>query len=328
MLATIAAIAAYLFKIIRTEVFAVIILILAGAEIFTITKRAHDHIIVVNPDQLERTYFKENSITKFLKDKAVTDRAIVLGRDFTSNQYAYFHPLISGYSPIKLQLIQDLVEHNLYAGKSSSGLNWNIINMLNGRYIISHAKLEEPFVKSVAMNQEKQEILYDNSLALPKAWFVKEVKNFNTPEDLVMFMNTNDFKPDSIALVVNGSTDIVKGYDGNGNIQVVKITPNMVELNVETESEQFLVLSEVYYPEGWTAAMDGEEIPIEKVNHILRGVKVKPGSYNLLFDFSPSTYYASLTTLWFGNLLIVALIIVFGYAEWKKRKVMESETDS
>lgn len=327
-LATIAAVAAYLFKKIRVEVFAVMILLLAGAEIFTISKRAHDRIAVVNPDQLEQTYFQDNSITKFLKDKTTTDRAIVLGRDFTSNQYAYFHPLISGYSPIKLQLIQDLVDHNLYAGQSSSSLNWNIINMLNGRYIISPARLEEPFVKSVAMNQEKQEILYENSTALPKAWFVKEVKNFNTPEELVLFMNTSEFKPDSIALVVNGGSDIVKGYDGNGNIEVVHITPNMVELKVETESEQFLVLSEVYYPEGWNAAIDGEEITIEKVNHILRGVKVKPGNYNLIFDFSPSTYYASLTTLWIGNLLIIGIIVVFGYAEWKKRKSMEMETAS
>ena len=53
-LAVIAAVAGYLFKKIRTEAFAVIILVLAGAEIFTISKRAHDHIAVVNPDQLER----------------------------------------------------------------------------------------------------------------------------------------------------------------------------------------------------------------------------------------------------------------------------------
>ncbi len=330
-IAMIAAVAAFLFRKIRVEAFAVIILLLAGAEIFTVTKRAHDHIAVVNPSQLERNYFKENSITRFLEDKPHTERAIVLGRDFTSNQYAYFHPLISGYSPIKLQLIQDLVDHNLYKGNSPSGLNWNIINMLNGRYIISPARLEEPFVGSVAMNQEKQEILYDNPAALPKAWYVKEVKSFDTPEDLVMFMNTPEFKPDSVALVVNADSDIVKSYDGNGQVEVVNITPNTVELKVQTETEQFLVLSEVYYPEGWTATADGEELKIEKVNHILRGVKVKPGSYNLVFDFHPPTYFAALTTLWIGNILIVALIAVFGYVEWRKRQQpdieMETEND-
>ena len=326
-LALIAAVAAFLFRKIRTEAFAVIILILAFAEIFTVTKRAFNHITVVNPDQLERTYFRENSITQFLQDKPDTQRAIVLGRDFTSNQYAYFHPLISGYSPIKLQLIQDLVDHNLYKGNDPSGLNWNIINMLNGRFIISPARLDEPFLSSVAMNSDKKEILYDNPTALPKAWFARKVKNFNTPEDLVQFMNTEKFKPDSLALVVNGDTNIVKTYDGRGKIEVVSTTPNTVELNVETEAEQFLVLSEVYYPEGWTASAEGEELPIVKVNHILRGVKVKPGSYNLLFDFHPETYYAALTTLWIGNILIIALIVVFGYLEWKKRDTVKEEAD-
>ena len=126
---------------------------------------------------------------------------------------------------------------------------------------------------------------------------------------------------------MNGDTNIVKTYDGRGKIEVVSTTPNTVELNVETEAEQFLVLSEVYYPEGWTASAEGEELPIVKVNHILRGVKVKPGSYNLLFDFHPETYYAALTTLWIGNILIIALIVVFGYLEWKKRDTVKEEAD-
>jgi uncharacterized membrane protein YfhO len=278
----------------------------------------------VNLHRLEQTYFKENSITQFLEDKPHTERAIVIGREFTSNRYAYFHPLISGYSPIKLQLIQDLVDHNLYKGTGSSKINWNIINMLNGRYIISPARLDEPFLSSVAMNQERKEILYENLASLPKAWFVKDVRSFNTPEDLVLFMNTNEFKPDSTALVVNGTPDIMHSYSGEGTIEVVATNPNMIELKVETGSEQFLVLSEVYYPKGWTATANDKELTIQKVNHILRGIKIEPGSYNIVFDFHPTTYFTAMTTLWIGNILILGLIIVFGYFELNKRKKKES----
>ncbi|MCB9248548.1 MAG: YfhO family protein [Ignavibacteriales bacterium] len=247
-------------------------------------------------------------------------RAIVLGRDFTSNNYAYFYPLISGYSAIKLQIIQDVIEHNLYAAQSADKINWNIINMLSGKFIIVPAQLNYPFLTFTAKDDEKKEVLYTNSNALPKAWFVKDVKKMKSSEDIVLFMNNSEFKPDSVALVLESDSVEKTNYDGRGNIKLVDHNPNFIELEVQSDNQQFLVLSEIYYPKGWIAKLDDKELKIHQVNHILRGVEIPAGKYKLTFEFAPPTYYSSLTYLWIGNILILGLILIPGILMLMKKK--------
>jgi uncharacterized membrane protein YfhO len=85
------------------------------------------------------------------------------------------------------------------------------------------------------------------------------------------------------------------------------------------------VLSEVYYPEGWIAKLDDKELKILQVNHVLRGVEVDSGEHKLTFDFHPSTYYASLTSLWIGNVLIWLLIIGGFYIVYIKNRISPVE---
>ena len=320
MLVTSGFVAAFLFKKISKELIVGAILVLAFVEIFGVSNRAHSIIQLSNTEQLEQSVYKETAISKFLSGADDSMRAIVLGRDFTSNHYAYFYPLISGYSAIKLQIIQDVIEHNLYAGKGPDNINWEVINMLSGKFVISPAQLNYPFLKFLANDSERKQTLFENNNALPKAWFVNSVKKMNSPEDVVLFMNTDDFKPDSIALVVNKNENLSENYSGEGNVKLLEHNPNFIEFEVETGSEQFLVVSEIYYPEGWIAKLNDSEIDLHQVNHVLRGVEVSAGNNKLTFEFVPETYYSSLTFLWIGNIIILGLIIIPLLLNIKKKK--------
>ena len=136
-------------------------------------------------------------------------------------------------------------------------------------------------------------------------------------------MNKDDFNPSNEALVV--SKDAKKMYSGNGSIELLNQTPNSLEFNVDTDSTQFFVLSEIYYPKGWIAKLDDRELDILKVNHLLRGVEIEAGSHKLTFDFHPNTYYASLTSLWIGNILIWFLIIGGFYFVFIKNRSFSNE---
>ena len=132
-------------------------------------------------------------------------------------------------------------------------------------------------------------------------------------------MNKVSFNPETEAYLV-GSEQSVE-FSGTGTIKVISKTPNSIELNVDTDSEQFLVLSEIYYSDGWIANLDDKEIPIEKTNHLLRGVKVNSGNHKLVFEFSPSTYKASVSAVWLGDVLIWLLILGGGYMVYSKREI-------
>ena len=132
-------------------------------------------------------------------------------------------------------------------------------------------------------------------------------------------MNDPSFAPDSMALLVN--TDLSgRTFSGGGEIELTKYTPNTIELNITTSEEQFLVLSEVYYPKGWRAYInEGEELDIHKTNHILRGMLVPEGEYTLTLTFEPEIYYTSMSLVWAGNILIL-LLIAGGIVLSRKKK--------
>ncbi len=318
LIASAGIVAAYLKKKIKIEVFAILILLAAGFEIFTVSNRAHKYIHLDNPKKLEQSEFKATPITKIFSSADDSQRAIVLGGDFTSNHYAYFYPLINGYSAIKLQAIQDVIAHNLYNSPTQDKINWNIINMLNGKYVISPGQLNEGFLTGIASDKARKQIMYENPNSLPKAWFVKRIKKFSSPESLVLFMNDTTFNPQSEALMVGNDKE--ETFSGSGNIKLLKKDPNSLSFDIKTDSPQFLVLSETYYPKKWIAKINDKELNVLQVNHILRGVKVPKGEYRLKFTFHPKTYFASVTAVWVGDILICLIILLGIYSVYKRKK--------
>ena len=85
---------------------------------------------------------------------------------------------------------------------------------------------------------------------------------------------------------------------------------NKIEINVNSDTNQFLVLSEIYYPEGWkvTSHIDMEIYP---VNMILRGLYIPIGDYKITLEFLPKDiYYGNLISS-FSSILL-SFFILFG----------------
>ncbi|MBN1301633.1 MAG: YfhO family protein [Melioribacteraceae bacterium] len=319
LLITGAAVMAFYFRKMKAEIFTVVLLVLVLAELYPANKKAFEKVDLDNEAKVEASVFRENELTKYLQERSSTDRLLVLGREFQSNHYSYFHPTINGYSAIKTQLIQDIIEHSLYNANSLERINWNIINMMNGKYIIADGLIEKNFLVRRASSQTTKQILYENTNALPKAWFVNRIKSFSTPEELVLFMNDTSFVPSNEALVVNNEF-LGKGFNGEGNITVEEYNPNELKLNVKTQSQQFMVVSEIYYPAGWKVLINGNEADIHQVNHLLRGVEIPAGGGAVEFVFEPETYFSAVTLSWTGNILIIFMLTFFGYMTFYKNR--------
>jgi uncharacterized membrane protein YfhO len=65
-----------------------------------------------------------------------------------------------------------------------------------------------------------------------------------------------------------------------------------VAIETNVSSPTLLVLSEVYYPAGWKAYVDGTETEILRTNYILRSVIVPAGKHEVEFRFDPPSYRA------------------------------------
>ncbi|MEA3392388.1 MAG: hypothetical protein U9Q91_05370 [Candidatus Marinimicrobia bacterium] len=288
------------FKKLKSVTVYVLLGLLISVELFSVSNRAYKNMPLGNPGSLERREFRQTDITRYLSSQAKDARALALGQD--SNHYSYFYPTISGYSAIKLQTIQDIREHCLY---TSGGINWNVVNMLGGRYIIVPGRLQEDFLQAVAGDESRKEVLYENKAALPKAWLVEEIKTFTDNADILRYMNTRDFDPTKEALLLNSEE---KSFAVDGQVVLKEYTPNYLSFSVDISESQFIVFSEMYYPNGWKLLKGDVEIPIIQTNYALRGAEIPAGEYTLDMEFHPASYYAGISIVWIGDMIMLALI--------------------
>ena len=68
-----------------------------------------------------------------------------------------------------------------------------------------------------------------------------------------------------------------------------------IEINATTPQPALLVVSEVYYPAGWKAFIDGNETEIYRTNSVLRSVVVPAGTHNVVMTYDPPLYYLGYT---------------------------------
>ena len=65
------------------------------------------------------------------------------------------------------------------------------------------------------------------------------------------------------------------------------------------------MFSEVYFPWGWKAEIDGEKAEIARVNYILRAVNVPAGKHTVTMTFDPESLHVT------GTIATIAVIIIY-----------------
>jgi hypothetical protein len=271
------------------------------------------------------------------------DKAIVSDDQLSkpAGEWAYHHQTIMGYSSAKLERYDKLLKYfqdrdrvpgewraylmGLFApskGEEPREKPMPILDMLSVKYLIHPGRLPyDSLLTRIVPVYEGQDgtVIYQNKMALDRAWFVESVQKVAPADSILPRLRSGVFDPHKIAFV---ETDI-KGIQKPDSTFVKQTVNEMQKLgyDVYTDKPAFLVLSEIYYPAGWKATLDGKEIPIYPANYILRGLHIPAGKHKLELTFAPASYKKSVTLSFFG-LLLSLLALLGGGALWylKTRK--------
>jgi len=81
--------------------------------------------------------------------------------------------------------------------------------------------------------------------------------------------------------------------NSSSRINLVKYRNDTAVFETSTAQPQFAVFSEVYYPNGWNAYIDGKATNYQKVNYFLRGMQIPAGKHTIEFIFEPKVYKQS-----------------------------------
>jgi len=254
-------------------------------------------------------YFQEDEIIQFFKLDQSDYRIYPVGHLFGESRFAAFQiESIGGYHPAKLRAYND------FLSQTGNGASIPVLQMMNAKYLISPEPLNHPDLiatKTGRLKSSRGELdahVYRVKDALPRVWFVKELKA--VPENEVFKQTTlQAFNPSQTALVNQDMTQ-----PSGEPAQITKMDRGIHHTTIHTESDgnQFLVLSEVFYPERWKATLDGNPIETIKVNGILRGVSVPAGQHKISFTYDQSTFSTGKTISFISFALALGLV-VFGY---------------
>jgi hypothetical protein len=163
--------------------------------------------------------------------------------------------------------------------------NFNILKLLNTKYIIYDKQIDNENVKFLYKGKEN---VYEIKGTLPRAFFVSNAKVVSETQTLKI-LEDPDFNPLSEVLLNKNPNAPLTNKAGRAKITIDSYRPNRIELSVNAESSGFLVLSEIYYP-GWKAYVDDSEAEIYKTNYTLRSISVREGKHKVRFVYEPDSF--------------------------------------
>ena len=292
----------------RKWVAAVCICLFAALDLFAAGKRYLNADDFVTPKDFNKPFAERPVDKMILEDQDPQYRVLdITVNVFNSSVPSYRHKNVGGYSPAKLQRYQDLIDHYLTgeingiykALRDAETLddvasymadNTPVLNALNTRYLIVDDKYPP----------------VENYAALGPAWFVDSVVPAATPDEEIALIGQVDLRTQAVvdARSVPGVTSTVPG----GTIEMTSYTPNEVRYRYSTPQDRVAVFSEVFYPNGWTATVDGQPINIFRADWTLRGALLPAGDHEVVMRFAPQSYKTGATVSLIASLLLLLML--------------------
>lgn len=302
----------YLQNKIKTTYVLAGILLISSIDILAVGKRYLNDSNFQDEESFNDTYFKPTAIDAEILKDSTRPRVLNATTDYFNDAItAYHHRSIGGYSPVKLSVMEDLLNFQL----RKQPINKQVLDMLNMKYVIT----QNP--------QNGQPALQVNQDALGNVWFVKHISYANEPIGVMRAMD--HFNPKDTAIVESSAKKDIAFEpvaDSTAAIHLVKNENDFIEYASNASSNQFAVFSEIYYNRGWKAYIDDKESPIIQTNYVLRGLAVPSGKHRITFEFKPAAYYQSKKTATVASGLIWLLIIGAIVSGFKKQSQKEATT--
>ena len=309
--------------------FTILNIVIIGVVLFdmiTIQQRVNKQYIDLK--KVENKYFAETDTDKYLKSDDEIFRIMPPAKSMNDNRWAYYHQTIGGYSPIKMYTIEEILENNIFGGWDKSlPINWNVLQMLNVKYVISQNNISNDNLTLIHTDEKDKLLTYLFNNYLSRGFFVGKVMIIKDDYERLQFINNPDFKPATIALLETKIEKPIETPDSS-YCYVKEFTPNKVSMDVFTDKQSLFVISELFYPPGWKVFVDNKEIDkIYKTDHVLMSIIVPAGNHEVELRFEPDSYFENIR-ISYASLGIIYLVIVLSVVNFYRTKKRDSSLRS
>lgn len=270
--------------------------VLIVCDMWTVDKRFLNNDSYKNQRNTDQAFAMQPYEKQILQDNDPNFRVMNLTTNlFNEARTSYYLKSIGGYSAAKLRRYQDLIDQHI------SKMNRNVINMLNTKYFI--------------VKMESGEVVPQlNPDAFGNAWYVDSLLIVGTSNEESDALNVINLRNTAVLdkQFAGYTKNFTAGHDSSATIHLTKYTPEYIEYQSKADKDGTVVFSEIYYPYGWKAYIDGEPTDHFRVNYMLRALNVPAGKHHIRFEFRPDSIRKgdTLALVCMGILLLTIL----GYA--------------
>src|SRR5690606_24983589 len=129
-----------------------------------------------------------------------------------------------------------------------------------------------------------------NPAANGNAWFIDGLVPVLNANDEIMALDTLDVTHKEVFdnSKFGSIGELNFKTDSTAVIKLVNYQPNHLTYSSNNTRPGVGVFSEMYYPHGWNAYIDGELKEYFKVNYVLRALEIPAGKHKIEFRFEPS----------------------------------------
>ena len=331
-------------------------------DMFSVGKRFLNSDHFITPKNFEAQY-EPRPVDQILFEDADPDFRVldISINTFNSSLASYHHKTIGGYSPVKLQRYQDLIDkyitpeiRQIYDVVGNSATvqevsenlpELKITSLLNGKYIILGG--EYPPV--------------ENQYAMGHVWFVDSLVPAATPDEEIELIGLVDLDKEAVvgadfedilsaSAVISSDSSVMPSdfsvFSSEVETSADRITlthyaPNELRYSFRTTAQRPAIFSEIYYPKGWKAwiepagsygeVKDGhyrptaEAKPLElfRADWILRGAMIPEGEGEIIMRFEPDSYQVgeNISKASSITLLILLLLSAAGMLATQSRRL-------
>ena len=254
----------------QTIIFAMVLCSLIICDLWTVDKRFCNDSYFVSTKERDKAFRMTDDERKILQDKSHFRVLNLTSNTFNEARTSYYLKSIGGYSAAKLRRYQDLIDEHI------SKMNWNVLNMLNTKYFITQ--------RGVVQNPD----------AMGNVWFVDNimyVDNANDESDALKDIDLSRIAVADSTYAPNHSLLFTSTFNGNESDYIELVSAKMDRMNysAKVNENRLAVFSEIYYPYGWQATIDGLPAEHFRVDYILRAMIIPEGEHQIEFTFRPES---------------------------------------
>lgn len=276
-------------------------------DMWTVDRRYLNNDKFVDESALNQTFQPREVDELIMRDPSPDYRVLDLTiNTFSDASASYFHKTVGGYHAAKLKRFQEVLDKQF-----NNAINEDVLDMLNTKYVIT------------ADEKGQSQRITNRSTACGNAWFVSKILYVkNADEEMA---GISSFDPKQEAVVDESFKSVIDkskvGTPAPGDmIRLTDYHPDHLTYEYSTSKDLVAVFAEVWYDKGWTAYVDGEEIPHFRANYILRAAELPGGNHKLEFIFKPTSYYMGENISLVASLLLIGGLGLAGYREVAKNK--------